>query len=68
MFFTEYDPLTTEFVDRAVIEKAAPDGKDTDCLSGLSFACRLTGEYAPEGLSYTFTDEKTLYFTLEGNE
>lgn len=68
MFFTEYDPLTTEFVDRAVIEKAAPDGKDTDSLSGLSFACRLTGEYAPEGLSYTFTDEKTLHFTLEGNE
>ena len=64
MFFTEYDPLTAEYVENA-LRLAAPSGESTD-LSPLSFTARLSGDYAPSSLSYAFLDGKAVRVTLDG--
>ena len=67
MFFTNFDPLTKEYVDGKVGEAPAPAGKSCGCLAGLKFAVKLEGEFAPKTLKYEITDEKTLK-VKEGNK
>lgn len=66
-FFTEYNPLTTEYVDAKVAEKAKADcGKDCTCLAGLSFTFRSESPFAPDELKYDILDGKTLKVTENG--
>ncbi|MBR6323010.1 MAG: hypothetical protein IKR59_09085, partial [Lachnospiraceae bacterium] len=52
MFFTEYHPMTTEAVDQAVSAKRCADGGSFLLEEGLTFSLNLTGDFAPEELSY----------------
>ena len=65
MFFSEYDPLTKETVDQAVISKGCADGPNYTVPDGKKISVHLTGPYAPEELSYTF-DRGELTVCLNG--
>ncbi len=66
MFFTDYDPLTAQYVEEAAAKRVRPDGEHSACLAGLSFTARLDGEYAPAQLAYEFLDGETLRVTENG--
>lgn len=63
MFFTNYDPLTTELVEEKVQAAGRAAGESCGCLAGLKFIARLEGEYAPAKLEYDIKDEKELVVT-----
>ena len=65
MFFTEYDPMTKERVDAAVIAKERADNGAVS-LEGLQFSARLEGEFAPEELRYDFVNGKEVRVTENG--
>ena len=66
MFFTQYNPMTTEEVNAKIDAKRKADGQSCGCLAGLSFKCRLEGDYAPQQLDYKFIDADNLEFVENG--
>ncbi|NLT13297.1 MAG: hypothetical protein GXY05_03040 [Clostridiales bacterium] len=61
MFFTDFNPMTTEEVNKKVIVKPKADGSAAlDSWAGLSFNVRLEGEFAPSQLEYKIHDADTL--------
>ena len=66
MFFTQYNPMTTEEVNAKIDAQRKADGQSCGCLAGLSFKCRLEGDYAPQQLDYKFIDADNLEFTENG--
>ena len=63
MFFTKYNPLTSEYVEEKVGAVGAAAGESCPCLKGMKFELRLEGEYAPKKLAYEIKDEKELVVT-----
>ena len=63
MFFANYDPLTTEYVEETVKAAGKAAGDSCPCLKGMKFAVRLEGNFAPEKLEYAILDEQTLTVT-----
>ncbi len=63
MFFTKFDPLTTEYVQEKVGAAGAAAGESCPCLAGLKFAAKLEGPFAPKKLAYEILDEKELIVT-----
>ncbi len=47
MFFTQYDPLTTEEVEKKVAAQPKPADGGEGHLAGKSFKAVLEGEFAP---------------------
>ena len=68
MFFTKFNPLTDEEVQRKVDAQRRPAGGGKGYLAGKSFKAMLAGEFAPQQLEYVFKDEETLVFTENGQE
>lgn len=60
MFFTKYNPMTEEEVERKVTAKAKADDSACGCLAGMSFKAKLEGEYAPSQLEYNIIDAEKL--------
>ena len=69
MFFTTFNPMTTEEVD-AKVAAAKPKGGDGigGVLAGKRFKLKLTGEFAPSQLDYSFGADGTLRVTENGEE
>ena len=63
MFFTKFDPLTTEYVNEKVGAAPAAAGESCPCLAGMKFAVKLEGSFAPKKFSYEILDEKELTVT-----
>ena len=59
MFFTQFDPLTTEYVNEKLAPAPAACGESCPCLKGMKFSVKLEGEFAPKTLKYEIKDEKT---------
>ena len=57
MFFTKFDPLTTEYVNEKVGAGIAAAGESCPCLKGLKFSVKLDGEFAPKTLKYEIKDD-----------
>ena len=68
MFFTKYDPLTTEEVEKKVAAQPKPADGGEGHLAGKSFKAKLEGQFAPEQLEYTCKDAETLTFIENGVE
>ncbi len=68
MFFTKYNPMTTEEVNKKVDSKRKADGASCPCLAGKSFSAKLEGKFAPQQLDYKFIDADTLEFTENGTK
>ena len=66
MFFTNFNPMTTEAVNAALAKATVPCGEGCACLKGLKFAVKLEGEFAPSELKYEIADEKSLTVTENG--
>ena len=66
MFFTQYDPLTTEEVEKKVAAQPKPADGGEGHLAGKAFKAVLEGEFAPQQLEYVFKDGETLTFTENG--
>ena len=66
MFFTQYNPMTTEEVNAKVETKRKADGVSCGRLVGKSFKAILDGEFAPKQLDYKFIDADTLEFIENG--
>ena len=66
MFFTQYNPMTTEEVNAKVEAQRKAVGESCTCLAGMSFKAMLEGELAPKQLDYKFLDADTLEFTENG--
>ena len=60
MFFTNFNPMSKEEIDKKVAAKPKADGPACDCLVGWSFKARLEGEFAPEQLEYKILDNYNL--------
>ena len=67
MFFTQFDPLTAEYVQEKVGAAPAACGRSCSCLAGMKFSVKLEGEFAPKTFKYEIKDEKTLK-VKEGNK
>jgi hypothetical protein len=68
MFFTTYNPMTKEEVDRKLAAQPKAEGKSCTCLVGKSFKAALEGEFAPEQLEYRIDDAEKLTVTENGKE
>ncbi len=66
MFFTQYNPMTTEEVNAKVEAQRKAVGESCTRLAGKSFKAMLDGEFAPKQLNYKFLDADTLEFTENG--
>ena len=66
MFFTEFDPLTTEYVETTAAAHPRAAGETCADGAGLRFTARLEGDYAPGELRYVLTDGETLQVTENG--
>ena len=60
MFFTDYNPMVEEEINRKVASKPKADGSACDCIVGWSFKVRLEGEFAPSQLEYTIKNAEEL--------
>ena len=59
MFFTEYNPMTKEAVERAVSEKRCAENGAKQLDPGFAFSLHLTGDFAPETLSCRVSGDGT---------
>lgn len=66
MFFTKFNPMTEEEVNKKTAAKTKADGSAAGVWTGLSFTARLDGEFAPSQLAYSIIDSKTLTVTENG--
>ncbi|MDR0859112.1 MAG: hypothetical protein LBN97_08790, partial [Oscillospiraceae bacterium] len=67
MFFNNYNPLTTEIVSEKLSKKTRPEAaKYCGALSGKSLKIKLTGEFAPTQLDYTFASDAELTVVENG--
>ncbi len=66
MFFTKYNPMTTEEVNQKVDQQRRATGSVCGCLAGKSFKARLEGEFAPEQLDYEFLCAENLVVIENG--
>ncbi|MBP7401606.1 MAG: hypothetical protein KBA30_03230 [Clostridia bacterium] len=66
MFFTRYNPMTPDEIDRQTAGHPRADGQGSDALAGWMFEARLEGPYAPENLSYEILDAGRLQFRENG--
>ena len=63
MFFTNYNPLTPEYVEEKAKAIGAAVGGGCGCLKGMKFDVKLEGQFAPAKLAYEIKDEKELVVT-----
>ncbi|MCQ2406526.1 MAG: molybdenum cofactor biosynthesis F family protein [Oscillospiraceae bacterium] len=69
MFFTKYNPMTGEEVEKKVAEADRASGGNTPAdLIGKHFSLKLEGNFAPSQLEYTITDDKNLLVKENGGE
>jgi hypothetical protein len=66
MFFTKFNPMTEEEVNKKVAAKPKADGNSCSLIAGWSFKARLEGEFAPSQLDYRILDDKTLTVNENG--
>ena len=66
LFFTSFDPMTTEAVNAALQKAGRASGADCGCLTGMRFALHLEGDYAPEELRYELFTSDRLTVTENG--
>ena len=57
MFFTNYNPLTPEYVEEKAKAIGAAVGGGCGCLKGMKFDVKLEGQFAPAKLAYEIKDE-----------
>ena len=60
MFFTNFNPMSKEEIDKKVAAKPKADGPECDLIVGWTFKARLEGEFAPEQLEYKILDTGNL--------
>ena len=70
MFFTDYNPMTTDEIDKkiAAAPKAVSAFCECKCLEGKSLKLKFDGEFAPTQLDYIFTDGKNLTVNENGTQ
>lgn len=66
MFFTDYNPMTTEEVNQKIAAAGRASGCPCDILVGKTFQVKLDGDFAPAQLEYSFLDEEKLKYTENG--
>ncbi len=66
MFFTRYNPMTPDEIDRKTAAQPKATGPAGTGLAGWHFQVRCEGEYAPQELAYTILDADRLRCTESG--
>jgi hypothetical protein len=66
MFFTDFNPMTEEEVNKKITAGPKAEGPACGSLAGWSFKARLEGEFAPSQLDYRLHDAGRLTVTENG--